>query len=200
MAWIVEWDKNSFPRARQTVLNSKLFFKHSMHQILKHMYVPVCIGLFSTPFAADFGPGLERASEGAQLDGAFAFYASRRRLRAWPGGGGQHSWTEIFLSTPLAAVFGTGPVAGRRGSQLDEEFCYASSRHRLQAWPGWGGGGARRWARSLLFYASRRQLRAWPGWGGGGVRSWRGVCLSIFRSLASRREAMLCSVTGSNTI
>jgi hypothetical protein len=27
MAWIVEWEKNSFLRARQTVLNSKLFFK-----------------------------------------------------------------------------------------------------------------------------------------------------------------------------
>ena len=89
------------------------------------MYLPVCIGLFSTPFAADFGFGLERASEGAQLDGEFAFYASRRRLRAWPGGGGPHSWTEIFLSTPLAAVFGIGPAAGRRGAQLDEEFCYA---------------------------------------------------------------------------
>ena len=41
--------------------------------VLEHMYVLVCIGLFSTPFAADFGPGLERASEGAQLDGEFAF-------------------------------------------------------------------------------------------------------------------------------
>ena len=49
------------------------------------MYVLVCISLFSTPFAADFGPGLERASEGAQLDGEFAFYASRRRL--WQSSG-----------------------------------------------------------------------------------------------------------------
>ena len=50
------------------------------------MYVLVCIGLFSMPFAADFGPALERASEGAQLEGEFAFFASYRRLRAWPGG------------------------------------------------------------------------------------------------------------------
>ena len=32
--------------------------------VLEHMYVLVLIGLFSTPFAADFVPGLERASEG----------------------------------------------------------------------------------------------------------------------------------------
>ena len=92
--------------------------------LLEHMYVLVCIGLFSRPFAADFGPGLERASESAQLDGEFASYASRRRPRAWPGGGEPRSWTEIFLSTPLAADFGTGPEVGRRGAQLDEEFCH----------------------------------------------------------------------------
>ena len=41
--------------------------------VQEHMYVLVCIGLFSTPFAANFGSGLERASEGVQLDGEFAF-------------------------------------------------------------------------------------------------------------------------------
>ena len=84
-----------------------------------HMYVLVCICLLSTSFAADFWPGLERASEGLTAGRGIAFYASR---------------------------------------------------HRLRAWPGLGGRGARSWTLSLLFYASRRQLRAWPGWGGGGVR------------------------------
>ena len=127
-----------------------------------HMYVLVCIGL---PFAADFGPGLERASEGREAGRGVAFYASRRRLRAWPGGGGAHSWTEVFLSTPLY-----------------------TSRRRLRAWPGGVGGGARNWtgnSRStplvadfgpgpngaaggaqldaeFAFHAPRRQLRAWP--------------------------------------
>ena len=54
----------------------------------EHMYFLVCIGWLYTPLAGDFGPGPEAAEEGAQLDGEFAFYASRRRLRAWPGGGG----------------------------------------------------------------------------------------------------------------
>ena len=80
--------------------------------------------LLSTPLAADFGPGPEEAAggrtggrrcffqlpslwpptsglarrrrrRGAQLDGEFAFNASRHQLRAWPGwgGGGARSWT-----------------------------------------------------------------------------------------------------------
>ena len=110
----------------------------------------VRVGLYrfvSTPFAADFGPGLERASEGsaagrgvcslrlspptlglarrrwgAQLDGDIqvSFNFSRRRLRAWPGGGdgGARSWTGNSLSTPLATDFGPGPdgAAGRRAA------------------------------------------------------------------------------------
>ena len=59
--------------------------------LLEYMYVLFCIGLFSTPLAANFGPGLRGRRRGAQLDEEFAFYASRRRLRAWPGGGGPHS-------------------------------------------------------------------------------------------------------------
>ena len=40
---------------------------------------------------------------------------------------------------------------------------------------------------------------AWMGrWRG--ALPWRGACLSLFHSLASRREAKLCSVTGPNTI
>ena len=42
-----------------------------------------------------------RGRRGAQLDGEFAFYSSRRRLRSWPGGGGggMRSWTGSLLST-----------------------------------------------------------------------------------------------------
>ena len=39
--------------------------------------------LLSTPLAADFGPGMEAAAEGAQVEGKFALYASRRQLRAY---------------------------------------------------------------------------------------------------------------------
>ena len=113
------------------------------------MYVLVCIGLFSTPFAADFGPGLERASEGAQLDGEFAFYASRRRLRAWHGG----------------------------GRQLDGDISFHSSRRRLRDWPG-GGAEGRAAGRGILLCASRHRLRAWPGWGGWGRAGGRGICFS----------------------
>ena len=106
--------------------------------------------------STDFWPGLERASEGAQLDGEFAFYASRCLLRAWPGGGWPHSWTEIFLSTSLAADFGTGPEAGHRGVQLDEEFCFTPLS--TDFWPGQDGA---------------------AGGGEGG----RGVCFSCFSTL-----------------
>ena len=165
--------------------------------LLEHMYVPVCIGLFSTPFAAGFGFGLERASEGAKLDGEFAFYASRRRLRAWPGGGGPHSWTEI---SPLAAVFGTGSAAGRRGAQLDEEFCYAPLATDFGPGPDGAAGGAQVGAEfAFLRFLPPTSGLAWMGrWRG--ALPWRGACLSLFHSLASRREAKLCSVTGPNTI
>ena len=168
--------------------------------LLEHMYVPACIGLFSSPFAADFGFGLERASEGAQLDGEFAFYASRRRLRAWPGGGGPHSWTEIFLSTPLTAVSGIGPAAGRRGAQLDEEFCHAPLATDFGPGPDGAAGGAQVGAEfAFLRFSPPTSGLAWMGrWRG--ALPWRGACLSLFHSLASRREAKLCSVTGPNTI
>ena len=48
---------------------------------------------------------------------------------------------------------------------------------------------------------ARRPLDSMPGcarWRG--ALPWRGARLSVFRSLASRREAGLCSVTGPNTI
>ena len=48
------------------------------------------------------------------MDSEFAFYASRRRLRAWPEGGlgGVRSWTEIFLSNILKS-----PRKPHRGDQ-----------------------------------------------------------------------------------
>ena len=50
--------------------------------LLEHMYVLVCIGLFSMPFAADFGAGLERRRRGPQMDGEFAFYACHMQAHA----------------------------------------------------------------------------------------------------------------------
>ena len=46
-----------------------------------------------------------------------ALYASRRQLRAWPGGGsgGGRSWMGKLLRTPLAADFGPGPKATAEG-------------------------------------------------------------------------------------
>ena len=90
---------------------------HAIRELCEAQATLFC---FSTPFAAYFWPGLERALEGAQLDREFAFLVLRLSP---PASRGTHSWTEIFLSTPLATVFGTGPEAGRRGAQLNEEFC-----------------------------------------------------------------------------
>ena len=96
----------------------------------------------------------------------FAFYNAprcRRQLRTWRrgGGGGVHSWTWSLLSTPLAANFGAGPEARRRGGLRDGEPAF----HRLSESPN-GSGLARRqwrrgiWTKSLRPCASRRRLRA----------------------------------------
>ena len=58
-------------------------------------FVSVCSLRLSPPTSGLAWRGHRRD---AQLDGEFASYASRRRLRAGPGGGA-HSWTETFLST-----------------------------------------------------------------------------------------------------
>ena len=75
--------------------------------------------LLSTPLATDFGPVPQGGGGGgAQLDGEFAFYASRSRLWAWLG------------------VGGGGRAAGRG-------VCFYASRRQHWAWPGEGCGGLR---------------------------------------------------------
>ena len=114
------------------------------------MCVLVCIGLLSMPFAADFGPCPERASEGR---------AAGRGIRS------------LRLSPPTS---GLARMGRRGGAQLDAEFAF------------------------LRFSPPTLGL-AWMGrWKG--ALPWRGVWLPIFHSLASRREAKLCSVTGPNTV
>ena len=87
--------------------------------------------LLSTPPAADFGPGPgpEGAAAGCAAGQEIALYASRRRLRARPGwgGGGPRSWTQMFLSTPLAADFrprSDGAAEGRAALARSLIFYY----------------------------------------------------------------------------
>ena len=77
----------------------------------------------------------------------FALYASRRRLMAWPGGGGGggHSWMGSLLSQSLAAELGPGLEAVEEGSALDGEFALYAFRRELMAWPGGGGRGLHSW-------------------------------------------------------
>ena len=146
--------------------------------------------MLSTPLASDLGPGPERTAEersagrgvcslrlsppisslvrrrwprSAQLDGGFAFYASRRRFWTWPAGGGGrlHSLTEIWLSTALAAESAPGPEAAARWGVY---FLCLSPQVT-----GLARNGRRRWLRwaqldrEFAFYASRRGLRSWTG-------------------------------------
>ena len=72
------------------------------------------------------GLARRRWRRGAQLDGELAFYGSRRRLRALPGGGGGGalSWTGGLLSLPLAANFGPGPEGAAEGCAGGREVCF----------------------------------------------------------------------------
>ena len=97
-----------------------------------------------------------------------------------------------FLRLPpptsgLAALAQRGP---RRGLQLDGEFSLHVSRRRLRAWPGGGSGDVR----SSTPLAA--DLGPGPEWAAEVLLPWHGVSFSIFHSMASRREAKLCSVTG----
>ena len=99
--------------------------------------------LHSTPPAVDFGPGSEGAAAG-RAAGDISFYASRRRLWAWPGGG------------------------RRRGAQLDGEFAVYASRRRVGADFGprpEGGGGARCLGPEFAFFPfTHRPLDARPSY------------------------------------
>ena len=65
------------------------------------------------------------------VDGAFAFYASRPRLRAWPRAGvGGVSWTGSLLSTPLATNFGPGPERASEGCAAGRVAFTLASRHK----------------------------------------------------------------------
>ena len=109
---------------------------------------------------------------GAQLDGDFAFYASRLRLPKFgPGSEAAAGRGVCFLRLPPPTLGlarrGGGRAAGRG-------VCF------LRLPPSTSG---------LVRRGRRRGALPWPG-----------VCFSIFHSPASRREAQLCSVTGPNTI
>ena len=133
--------------------------------------------MLSTPLVADYGPGPEGAAEGrshaAQLEGQFALCASRRRLRAWPGGGGGGvcSWTGSLLSTPPAADFGPCPEEAAEGLQVLRRFSAGRGVCSLRLSPPTSGQARRRRPRDVqlrldgefAFYASRRRLRALPG-------------------------------------
>ena len=96
----------------------------------------------------------------------FALYASRRRLMAWPGGGGGggHSWMGSLLSQSLAAELGPGLEAVEEGSALDGEFALYAFRRELMAWPGGGGRGLHSWTGILP--STPLAADFWPGWPG----------------------------------
>ena len=103
---------------------------------------------------------------GAQLDGAFAFYSSRRQLRARTRGGGR---TGSLLSTPPAIDFGLGSEGAAAGSAAGDISFYAS-RRRLWAWPGRGAAEGRAAGRGVcrLCLSPPTSGLAWMG-------RWRGA-------------------------
>ena len=134
--------------------------------------------LLSTPPAADFGPCPEAVEEGSAAGRGICLHTSRRRLWAWPGGGGGgvHSWTGYLLRTPFAADFGPGLEARRRGVLLDWELLPTPLAPSTSAWPGGGGGRERSWTGSCFVRLSpltsgqarkrrrRGGLRDGPAW------------------------------------
>ena len=85
--------------------------------VLEHMYVLVFIGLFSSPFAADFGPCPEKAGR----------TAGRR-------------YFVPLLSPPTSGLAQMGRRGRRRWTR---SLLFYASRRQHRAWPGWGGGGVR---------------------------------------------------------
>ena len=90
------------------------------------------------------GLARRRQLRGTQLDGEFAFYAPRRRLRA-------QRWR-------------------LKGAQLDGKFASYASRRRLRAWLGRARRRVAKLDGEFASYTSPRRFWAQPGGGGGGVR------------------------------
>ena len=153
--------------------------------------------MLSTPLASDLGPGPERTAEersagrgvcslrlsppisslarrrrrpGLALSWteSFAFYASRRRLRAWPAGGsgGARSLTGSLLSTPLAADFGPGPEAMAEERSAGRGVCFLRLSPPFLDLARRGRRTAAQLDGDLAFYGSCRRISAWPGGGG----------------------------------
>ena len=124
-----------------------------MPPLLDWCWTHVRVGLY--PFAAlslpTSGLAWRGRRRGAQLDGEFAFYASRRRLRAWPGGGGGGAlrWTVSLRSTP---------GGGDEGRAAGRGLAFYASCRRLRAWPGGGSGGARSLGAEFVFLS----FTHWP--------------------------------------
>ena len=169
--------------------------------------------LLSTPRAADFEPvALRGRWRGAQLDqpgrgvcslrrapltfclarrrrrrGAdreFAFYASCRRHRAWPGGGGSgaRAGRRYFFPCLTPPTLGLARSGQGRGAQLDG-LTFGLGMETV--WRQRGAG----LDDELAFFGSRREsaptsglTRRWRWWG---ALPWPGVCFSIFHSPAS---------------
>ena len=148
-------------------LNGKTIWRNARYMKGEHSSTTLGKSSYQSKIILIMHQALRRRQDGE--------FASSRRLRAWPGGGGggARSWTEISLSTPgPCPEAAEGSVAGRgvcslrlapptsglaqkgrqRSDQLDGEFAFRvyASRRRLRAWPGGGGGGGRSWSGSLL--------------------------------------------------
>ena len=115
-----------------------------------------CLVLLSPTTSGQARRGRRRGGQ-PELDGESAFYASRRRLRAWPGGGGGvRSWTGNSFARRLSLpTSGLARRGRQRGALLDGDVSFYGSRRRLRAWP---GGGGRRGA-----LPCSRQAEAGPG-------------------------------------
>ena len=150
-----------------------------------------------------YGSGTGGAPAATPL-AANALYASRRRLRAWPGAAeaGSAGLGVCFLRfspptsgqalrrrqrgvqldreslcTPLAADFGPGPEGAAKGCSAGRGVC---SPRLSPPTSGLARRGRRRGAQldgEFALHASRHRLRAWPGVGGGGALSWTGSLL-----------------------
>ena len=176
---------------------------------------------FSASLTADFGPAPEAAAEGctagrgicflrlspptsglarrrrwrgAQLDRGFAFFASRRRLRAWPGGGGGRvcRWMESLLFMPPRGLARRGR---RRGGIRNGE----SGFHRLwesptaSAWRQWRRG---IWTKSLHPCASRQRASEF-----GPMEAWlEGLLLRLALAGPAGDPAKLCSAAVSGVM